>query len=545
MRLATTASLCIYSLFCTLSAAPAAGPDESWRATVQKIDAEFERAWSDEEIVPAEPATDAEFLRRVYLDVIGRIPAVSEVRQFSTDGPIAADSSETFTPGTIAPTAAAKREALVEGLLDSPAFVRHLTISLRNSFIPEATEQANLRFLVPGFEAWLWQKLADRTPYDQLVREIITTKFGNTGNAITDASRPDAFFAAREFKPENLATATSRAFLGVRLDCAQCHDHPFDKWTQDQFWNLAAFYSGFENANQAAQPGMMAVPSERATKSILIPGTERTVPAVFLSGTEPDWQGDEATARGLLADWIVDSENPWFAKMAVNRLWAGFFGRGLVDPIDDFSENNPSALPDVLNILAQDFQDHGYKLNRTIRIIAATRAYQLGSLRSDNSQDDPEMFARSALRGLTPEQFFDSLAEATGFYQPYRSDNPFVIQQNTPRSRFLNLFRTSDRSSLERQTTVLQALAMMNGDFVSDATNIQNSVTMKAITLFPGMNDAQKVEALYLATVSRKPNSPQLQRAIQHIEAMANSTEDGFADVFWVLLNSSEFLLNH
>lgn len=539
MKMSATVLYCACAWFFTLTAASAGTPDDSWRQTVQKIDAEFARAWHDEEVTPAQPASDAEFLRRVYLDVVGRIPAVSEVRQFSQNSP----------------STASQRQALVDELLDSPASIRHLTISLRNSLIPEATEQANLRFLVPGFEAWLWQKLADRTPYDQLARQIITTEFENTGNSVTNASRPDAFFAARNFKPEDLATATSRAFLGVRLDCAQCHDHPFDKWTQDQFWNMAAFYSGFENNDDESQ--FMMVPAERRTKSILIPGTERTVPAIFLTGTEPDWQNDDTTPRQLLADWIVDNKNPWFAKMAVNRLWAGFFGRGLVDPIDDFSENNPSALPEVLEILAQDFQDHGYQLDRTIRIITATKAYQLGSQKTHDSQDDPEMFARSALRGLTPEQFFDSLAEATGFYQPYRSDNPFVIQQNTPRSRFLNLFRSTDRSSLERQTTVLQALAMMNGDFVTDATSLQNSVTMKAITLFPGMTDSEKVEALYLATVSRKPNAVQLQRSLKHINAAKHKgtttsgsvdpdlTHDGFADVFWVLLNSSEFLLNH
>lgn len=543
MSLTKPALLCICSLLGHLPVTSADEPDDSWRSTVQKIDAEFQRAWSDEEIVHAAPASDAEFLRRVYLDVIGRIPAVSEVRQFS-----AGAAPSLATASSAAPiSTASKREALVDELLDSPAFIRHLTITLRNSLIPEATEQANLRFLVPGFEAWLWQKLADRTPYNQLAREIITTEFGNGGNAITNASRPDAFFAAREFKPENLATATSRAFLGVRLDCAQCHDHPFDHWTQDQFWNLAAFYSGFKNNTNSAQLAMMAAPSEQASQSILIPGTERTVPALFLTGSKPNWSNNDATARELLADWITDQKNPWFSKMAVNRLWAGFFGQGLVDPIDNFSENNPSALPLVLNLLAEDFQDHGYQLDRTIRIITATKAYQLSSRKSDDSQDDSEMFARSALRGLTPEQFFDSLAEATGFYQPYRSDNPFVIQQNTPRSRFLNLFRTTDRSSLERQTTVLQALAMMNGDFVSDATSIQNSVTMKAITLFPAMNDAQKIEALYLATVSRKPQPSQLEQALKHIAAMKESeaTEAGFADIFWVLLNSSEFLLNH
>lgn len=533
MKLVTIASLCFalvgHSVFVYADEPTTA--DDSWLRTVQQIDAEFDRVWADEDVSPAERASDAEFLRRVYLDVVGRIPAVSEVREFQ---------SSQADPVT-------KRQDLVRQLLDRPAFIRHLTISLRNSLIPEATQQANLRFLVPGFEAWLWQRLADRTAYDKLAYEIITTEFGNTGNVVTDASRPDAFFAAREFKPENLATATSRAFLGVRLDCAQCHDHPFDKWTQDQFWNMAAFYSGFEQPDGSPAQAMMAPAKEQANRSIAIPGTDRTVPAVFLTGLEPDWKNNEATARTLLAEWVVDSKNPWFAKMAVNRLWAQFFGRGLVDPIDDFSENNPPSVPAVLDLLAQDFQDNGYRLERTIQIITATKAYQLGSRKSGDDPDDPELFARSALRGLTPEQFFDSLAEATGFYQPYRSDNPFVIQQDTPRSQFLNLFRTTDRSSHERQTTVLQALAMMNGNFVSDATNVENSVTMKAVTLFPGMTPDQKIETLYLATLSRKPNSAEQQRAKHHLESTtdSNNASAAYADIFWVLLNSSEFLLNH
>lgn len=506
----------------------AADDSSSWRDTVQKIDAVFERVWQEEGIVPAPDVADSEFVRRVYLDVIGRIPAVSEVREFQ--------ASELPSQQ--------KREQLVDRLLQSPAYIRHLTISLRNSLIPEAGEQANLRFLVPGFDAWLWQKLADRTPYNELAHQIITTDFGDEGNAATNASRPDAFFVVREFKPENLATATSRAFLGVRLDCAQCHDHPFDRWTQDQFWSMAAFYSGFQQQeNRPLVPGMMA-PSESDNWKIQVPGTDRTVTAGFLTGSDWDPSTAEQSARQILADWVVSEQNPWFAKMAVNRQWNQYFGRGLVDPIDDFSENNPSALPEVLEILADDFKSSGYRFERTIRILTSTKAYQRSSRQTDDSQADPEVFARSALRGLTPEQFFDSLAEATGFYQPYRSDNPFVIQQNTPRAQFLNLFRSSDRSALERQTTVLQALAMMNGDFVGNATSIEDSMTMKAVSLFPGMSTEKKIETLYLATLSRQPNESELQRTKQHV-ATANSIEEGLADVFWVLLNSSEFLLNH
>ncbi|HIF01359.1 MAG TPA: DUF1553 domain-containing protein [Planctomycetes bacterium] len=501
--------------------------------TAAEIDRLFQVAWEREQVTPADTADDAEYLRRLYLDLAGRIPAVSEVRDFLDD-----ESKD-------------KRSHAVELLLDSPSSVRHFTTALRNALIPQANSQPQFRALIPGFEAWLWQHISEGRPYDQIVHDIITTELNtNAGAALSSTTSPDAFFLVRELKPENLASGTARAFLGVRLDCAQCHDHPFDKWSQDQFWNMAAFYSGFSRPDDddADNPAMMQDMTEKTdARTINIPGTENVVPAVYLTGLEPDWTDDSKTPRQMLADWVVDSENPYFAKMAVNRLWAQFFGRGIVDPVDDFSDGNPPSHPQVLDLLAQEFVSSGFDVNHVVRVITATNVYQLSGRQTHASQAEPSHFARAALRGLTPEQFFDSVAEAVGYYQPYRSDNPFVVDMNSPRARFLDLFRNNVESPLERETTILQALAMMNGDFIDNATSVDDSQTLRAIAEFPGMSDEQKLETLFLAALSRRPSANEQRRFGEYLSSggAAKNSRAALSDIFWALLNSSEFLLNH
>lgn len=510
---------------------PATG--DSVQAVAQLVDGILQQSWQAEIVTPAAPATDEEFIRRLYLDLAGRIPAVSEAREFLADK----------SPN--------KRSAVVEQLLNSPGFVRHFTTVLRNALIPQAASQPQFRSLIPGFDAWLWEHIAKGSSYDTIVRSIIASELNlNNGPALASTTSPDAFFAVRELKPENLAAGTSRAFLGVRLDCAQCHDHPFDKWTQHQFWNMAAFYSGFSRPEDEdeANPAMMNITEQTASRSIKMPGADEMIPAVFLTGTQPEWeqQGDRSP-RQILADWIVDENNPWFAKMAVNRMWAQFFGRGIVDPVDDFSDINPPSHPEVLQLLADDFVAHDYDLKRLVRVIAATQAYQLSGRQTHESQTEPAHFARAVLRGLTPEQFFDSLAEAVGFYQPFRSDNPFVVDTNSPRARFLDLFRDSAESPLERETTILQALAMMNGEFIDNATSLEDSRTLKAVVDFPAMTRDEKLNTLFLAALSRSPTAAEQQRFGDYLKSggVENDERAAMADVFWVLLNSSEFLLNH
>ncbi|MCA9063091.1 MAG: DUF1553 domain-containing protein [Planctomycetaceae bacterium] len=509
---------------------------QSPQETARLIDAYFEHVWAENHIVAALPADDAEFLRRIYLDLAGRIPSIAEARSFLSDE----------RPD--------KRELLVEELLDGPAYVRHLTTVLRNSLIPQANSQAQFRSLIPGFEAWLWERISKGTPYDQMAREIITTPVGN-GQAgfgvLETASSPEAFFLVRELRPENLATGTSRAFLGVRLDCAQCHDHPFDQWKQRQFWSLAAFYSGFSRPDADDGDGSPAVVAERpGVREITLPGSDEVVPASFLTSTSPNWDDVDSSAasvRRVLAEWVTARENPWFAKMAVNRIWAQYFGRGIVHPIDDFSDANPPSHPAVLDLLATQFILHDYDMRFLARTLTATRVYQLSSAQSHVGQQDEEMFARAALRGLTPEQFFDSLAEAVGYYQPFQSDNPFVLNTESPRSRFLELFRSESESPLHQETTILQALAMINGEFVATATSLEDSLTLRAVADFPLMDDSERLEALFLATFSRPPSEDERTMFVEWVEGAesAEARRQRLGDVLWVLLNSSEFLLNH
>ena len=515
--------------------APAPQPPQTQltpQQTAAQIDQLFQAHWEAVEVQPAAPASDEEFVRRIYLDLAGRIPSVSEVRQFLNDA----------NPD--------RRLKLVEDLIDGPAFVRHFTILWRNTLIPEAVDDVRTRQLTPGFEAWLWTHFSTGTPWDQVVREIITTPLTPTGTPnqpLTSASSPAAFFLLRDFKPEELASGTSRAFLGVRLDCAQCHDHPFDRWKQQEFWSLAAFYSGLQQPDAADDAAMMSFTTEdNSRRSIVIPRTGQTVPAKFLSGEQPAWQPRDAP-RQVLANWITAPSNPWFSRMAANQVWALFMGQGIVHPIDDFSDANPPSHPAVLQLLAEQFTAHNYDLRFLVRTIAATRVYQLSSRKSHASQTEPEDFARAPLRGLTPEQVFDSLAEATGFYQPYRTDNPFVIADSTPRGRFLELFRDSSESPLRKETTILQALAMMNGDFITNATAPENSSTLRSIVDFPLMSDEDRLEALFLAALSRRPSAEERQSCLELLKSTPTPAAHAntLGDIFWALLNSSEFLLNH
>lgn len=524
-----------WALVCTLCLPllPAEDPPRvlTEQQTADQIDQLFQQHWDAVEVRPAEPASDEEFVRRVYLDLAGRIPSISEVRQFLTE------------------TAPDRRQQLVRQLLDGPAFVRHFTILWRNTLIPEAFDDIRTRQLVPGFEAWLWTHFAAGTPWDQVVREIITAPLAPTDpqQPLASASSPAAFFLLRDFKPEELASGTSRAFLGVRLDCAQCHDHPFDRWKQHEFWSLAAFYSGLSQPEMAAEslPGLMR-PEDLKSHSIVVPATGATVEAKFLSGAAPDWQPTDAP-RQVLANWITAPDNPWFARMAANQVWALLMGQGIVHPVNDFSDANPPSHPQVLQLLAEQFTAHNFDLRFLIRTITATRVYQLSSRQSDPSQKEPSDFSRAALRGLTPEQLFDSLAEATGFYQPYRIDNPFIISADTPRGRFLELFRSSVESPLRKETTILQALAMMNGDFINSATAPESSRTLRSIVDFPLMSQDERLESLFLAALSRHPTAAEQERCRTVLKDASTPAAEAAAlgDIFWVLLNSSEFLLNH
>jgi hypothetical protein len=514
--------------WCVVAAPPADPPQPPARDALQvaaRIDQHLEAARAAAKVVPAALADDAEFLRRVYLDLAGRIPAVSEARAFLGDS----------RPD--------KRARLIDKLLASPRYVTHFTNVWRGLMLPEANSNFQSRFLVPGFEDWLHRQMAQNAGYDKMVRELLTAPVNNQNRGFPfGGNGPSAFYLAKEVKPENLAASTARLFLGVRLECAQCHNHPFADWKREQFWSFAAFFAGI----RAQQQGDFIVPDQDKPekKEIVIPGSEKVVQARYIDGSEPQWKFKEPT-RETLARWLTAADNRYFARATVNRFWFSFFGTGLVDPVDDMvGGESHDYHPELLDELAREFAAHNFDLKFLIRAITNSRAYQLSSMTAGRKYD-PRLFAAMPLRGLTAEQLFDSVAQATGYQEENAIDRRvFVIGNNSPRDEFLNRFASQSEKATEAQTSILQALALMNGKVTASATTLERSETLAAVADSPFLSNAQRIETLYLATLSRKPKARELHKFLAYVE---NGGEPGqaLADVFWILLNNSEFILNH
>jgi Protein of unknown function (DUF1549)/Protein of unknown function (DUF1553) len=489
------------------------------RALTARADAVLAARWAAAKVHPAAVADDGEFLRRVSLDLIGKIPTAAEARDFLDDP----------SPD--------KRLALVERLLDSPAYTTRATEIWRRILLPEADTEDTARAVAGNFEAWLRRKVIEEASYDKIVREILTAKLDDrnadspTGGL---APSPAAYYLAKERKPENLAAGVSRVFLGVRLECAQCHNHPFASWKRDQFWSLAAF---FADLPQVSQDGVMMRRdrSAKPVREIAIPGTKKMVSATHLDGSAPEWR-PRAETRQILAEWITAPDNRYFARAIVNRVWARFLGVGLVEPVDDIEGEADPALNELLDELAGQFRAHGYNLKFLIRVLTATRAYNLSSSGvAKTSESGASLFASMPVRGLSPGQLFDSLTQAT------------ASEAFDARARFLELFANTHERPVEAETTIVQALTMMNGSYIDGATNPETSRVLGAIVKVPFLDTPGRIETLYLATLTRRPRPDELAFLVKYVERRKTDDEQAkaLADIFWAILNGPEFHLNH
>ena len=517
-----------------------AGPpdnlDRDAAALAQRIDQAIAAKWAARGIRPTHEADDAEFLRRVSLDLVGRIPTVADTRDFLDDH------------------AADKRSRVVMRLLSHAQHVEHFKTAWRQMMMPN-TNDRNLQFLASNLELWLRKQFKDNVPYDKMVRELLTAPIASldrrTGpRQSADKPLPIAFYQMNESKAENLAASTSRLFLGIKLECAQCHDHPFAKWSRRQFWEFAAFFSGIQPFDPQFG-GFSTIKEDPARRIIKVAGTDKEYEARFLDGSVPKWKTGVAS-RVTLADWLTSRDNPYFARNAVNRMWAHFFGIGLIEPVDEPRPENPPSHPELLDELASEFAAHQFDLNYLIRAITASKTYQLSSAMTDPRQNDPRMFARMAVKGLTGEQLFDSLAVATGYQDRLERFGP--NQMTTTRAEFVARFSNASDKRTEYQTSILQALALMNGRFTSDATNSAQmkappqTLTLIAVSDAPFLDTpAKKIETLYLAALTRKPTTAERDRFVKFVEKGGPDHDEkkALADVFWALLNSTEFVLNH
>jgi hypothetical protein len=487
-------------------------------ALAAQIDAYLTARWKQAGLQPAERCDDATFVRRIYLGLVGRIPTIGEARDFLAD------------------TTTDKRERLIDRLVASNAHARHMATFWRRTWLPQ-TDTQTFASLTDDFEQWAAERLQAQAPYDQLVRELLTVRSDGKRQASAEASggaTPYSFLVASERKPENLAANTARAFLGINLDCAQCHDHPFARWSREQFWQTAAFF---------------ALPDDHgsgAALQIKIAETERLVSAAVLTTPAIHWpeQLQADTGRAVLAKWIVSPENPYFAKNGVNRLWSHYFGRGLVEPLDDLSSDAADNHRALLDALAQAFLDSGYDLQLLSRAFTQSRAYQLASVGSNQAaSDEQQLFAYFATLGLSGEQLHDSLQVVGGFPADRHDLQPEVMEE---RRRFVTQFYVQRPADAQR--SILQSLTLMNGRDVQELTDAAATPLLVATAQAPFLDARTQVETLFFAAFSRKPTAEEAAAFVAYVDRHATTPDAkaaALADVFWVLLNSTEFNTNH
>ena len=523
----------------------AQGASSAYKADALKlakwIDEYLEAQWKKHGVESTPLADDAIFFRRLSLDLGGKIPGVTQVQDFLDDK----------SPD--------KHWKWTDHYLSNELSSRHFANFWRTVIIGRSSNQ-QFQFFYPQFEAWLEDRLQKNTPLDEITKQIQTVQNNNVGmqpggfgGGMQGNLSPIAFLGVNEGKPENIAGSAARVFLGVKIECAQCHKHPFAKWTRDQFWEFAAFFSG---PNPFAQPmppmkGAPKAPSFTPGREIVIPEVNKVVKAKFLNGKEPEW-GAFSNSRDVLAKWMTSPENPYFARAMADHLWAYFFGVSLLEPILEPNDDSPVTHPDLLDRLAEELIAHKFDPKYLIRAIAMTKAYQRSSGGPElATKEDYHLFLRMPIRSLTPEQIYDSIAEAThleqasGGYDPrFNINNPFA-QQNTPRGQFLQRFGTQDRR-YDPQTSILQALFMMNGKFMTERTKAEFNSDIATLAVQPGSN-AKKLRTMFYLVLSRPPRADEVERLVPYLDkgGPTGNHQRAIEDVYWSLLNSPEFVLNH
>jgi hypothetical protein len=493
---------------------------------VTQIDTILEDVWEEKGIVPTIPADDVELLRRVYLDLTGRTPTVPEVRSYLNDP----------NPD--------RYERLVDRLLKSHDHASHLATVWRKVLIPEGIDLTRFGG-VQEFDEWLTQKFKDGEPYDKIVSTLMLTE----GRFSEEEPGPLVFYAALKLDPDQIAARTARAFLGMRLECATCHDHPFEPWKQTDFWGYAAFFA------QISRPRGKLEQASRVMRvhdldhgEVMLPDTEQVVEPRFLDGTRIDAFGDDLSRRERFVRWLIDPENPYFARATANRVWGQLFGKGITDPIDNFGVQHKPRIPEIIDLLAGHLIASDFQLSEIVRAIVHTRAYRLSSGAETADPERLEWFAQMQVKMLTAEQIYDSITVAS--YLDTRNaqagDFSVVRFRNPARQEFLQQFSTPSGSMTDYQAGIPQALTLMNGTLIASATGLSSSGILKSLEA-PFFSNRDRIEVLYLATLSRPPRDSEWEVLEQYLPLNARGQElqEGLADLLWVLLNSAEFTMNH
>ncbi len=550
-------------------------------------------------MVPAGPSEDFEFLRRVTIDTIGLLPTPEEIRKFAAD------------------TATDKRTKKIDELLKHPLHAALWATKLsdvtgNNTVALEQPNGAIQNRRSQMWHDWIRKRIADNTPYDELVRDILTatTNDGRKPEEWFEAAKKldeqlekgfasdyadkktlDLFWRRQQVVPiEQWSEKIAAAFLGVRLECAQCHKHPTDRWTQDDYWGFANVFSNVVFANnqfssadakkladaenakrkETATAGGKVNPQITTVREMFvatmggtgkppglkpIPMTTRTVGSKALGGPELKHVSG-ADTRVKLWEWMVSKENGFFAKSFVNRVWAHYYGVGLVNPVDDFSQANPPTNARLLDALAKDFTDNEYDLRKLESAILLSRTYQMSAKANDTNKFDKNNFARSYVRPLMAEQVVDVLNSGIGVEEAFNADAPAGKKMsevgasrlnNANLAYVLRIFGRPPRTTACDCERAMEAALPQTLFRLTDPSLTQklSAQTNRAHTLAKSKKSSEEaVEELFLGTLSRFPTDAEKTEALRYISA-EKTRAVGLQDVLWALINTREFILNH
>ena len=472
-------------------------------------------------IVPSDVCTDEQFLRRAYLDIVGVLPEVEEYNRFLADK----DPK--------------KRDKLVDELLGRKEFVEVWVMKWAELLqVRTINNRVAYKPMLRYFN-WLQERVANNVPTNVLVKELLSANGGTFANAATN-------YYQAETNTLKVSENVAQVFMGMRIQCAQCHNHPFDRWTMDDYYSFAAFFS--QIGRKRAEDPRETIVYNRGSGDVRNPVGNRVMAPKFLGGEVPDVKGKDR--RTVMADWLASPQNPYFAKNLANIVWAHFFGKGIIEPVDDVRVSNPPSNAELLDTLGEKFTEYNYDFKKLVRDICTSRAYQLSTQMNESNASDTRNFSHASLRRMRAEVLLDAISQATLTKNKFPGlplgARAVQIANGQTSTYFLTTFGRAKRErpcscEVQMHPNLSQALHLLNGDTVNG--KIQQGGLIKR-RLDEKKTPPQILDELYTICFSRKPTEKEVANLIQVVEAEENK-QQALEDIFWALLNSREFLFNH
>jgi len=484
------------------------------------IDTHMHNKFKNLRIIPSELCTDEEFIRRVTLDVTGRLPTVDEYNAFLAD---------------VDPK---KRDKLVDELLTRKEFVEIWVMKWAELLTIRTTNQISYKSMLLYY-TWLQERVANNVPMNVMVQELLGSNGGTFANAATN-------YYQNETNTLKVAENVAQVFMGMRMQCAQCHNHPFDRWTMDDYYSFAAFFS--QIGRKRGEDPREIIVFNSGSGDVRHPVGNRVMAPKFLGGETPDVAGKDR--RQVMANWLASDENPFFSQNLSNIVWAHFFGKGIIQEVDDVRISNPPVNKELLDALSQKLREYNYDFKKLVRDICTSRTYQLSTKTNETNEKDTTNFSHATLRRMRAEVLLDAITQVTTTSNKFpglpSGARAVQIANGNTSTYFLTTFGRAKRETVcscevKMEPNLSQALHMLNGDTVN-AKVTQGGLV--ATRLGEEVPHEKIIEEIYVRCLTRKPTEKELTNLMELVSLEENK-QQALEDVFWALLNSREFVFNH